>query len=79
MEVDWTRYGRETEQTEAPGRLDVRMAWEGREAHIVDDAQVLIGRNDDEGYYFKYGIYRVAGSTVPVSYNLAGYRQWERN
>lgn len=79
VEVDWTRYGRETERIEAPGRLDVRMAWEGREEHIVDDAEVLIGRNDDEGYYFKYGIYRVAGSTVPVSYNLAGYRQWERN
>ena len=78
VEVDWTRYSRETERIEALGRLDVRMAWEGHEAHIVDDAEVLIGRNDDEGYYFKYGIYRVAGSTMPVSYNLAGYRQWER-
>lgn len=78
VEVDWTRYDSETERIEAPGRLDVRMAWEGREEHIVDDAEVLIGRNDDDGYYFKYGIYRVADSTVPVSYNLAGYRQWTR-
>ena len=39
------------------------------------DKGALVGRNDEAGYYFKYGIYRVAGSTVPVSYNLAGFTQ----
>jgi hypothetical protein len=27
--------------------------------------------NDDDGYYFKFGIYRVGNSTVPVCYRLA--------
>ena len=31
--------------------------------------------NDDDGYYFKFGIYRVGNSTVPVCYNLAGYKE----
>ena len=30
----------------------------------------MIGRNDDDGYYFKFGIYRVGNSTKPVCYNL---------
>lgn len=78
VEVDWTRYGGEAQTVEAPGRLDVRMAWDGREEHIVDNARLLIGRNDEAGYYFKYGIYRVGGSSEPVSYNLAGYTQQPR-
>ncbi|WP_418983579.1 heparin lyase I family protein [Alistipes sp.] len=78
VEVDWTRYGGAAQSVEAPGRLDVRMAWDDREEHIVDNAQVLIGRNDEEGYYFKYGIYRVGGSSEPVCYNLAGYTQQPR-
>lgn len=78
VEVDWTRYDEATERIIEPGRLDVRMAWLNREEHIVDDARVLVGRNDEDGYYFKYGIYRVGNSTEPVSYNLAGFRQWER-
>ena len=51
----------------------------GRSEHIVDNARILIGRNDDYGYYFKFGIYRVGDSTVPVSYNLAGYSQTKRS
>ncbi len=80
VEIDWTCYGGEAETVERMGRLDVRMSWEDggtAERHIVDDAPILIGRNDDEGYYFKYGIYRVGNSTEPVSYNLAGYEQQE--
>ena len=48
------------------------------ERHIVDNEEILIGRNDEEGYYFKFGIYRVGNSTVPVCYNLAGYEEHER-
>ena len=43
--------------------------------HIVDNEKILIGRNDEDGYYFKFGIYRVGDSTVPVCYNLAGYSE----
>ena len=44
--------------------------------HIVNNEQILIGRNDENGYYFKFGIYRVGNSTVPVCYNLAGYKEY---
>lgn len=80
VEIDWTVYGGEKETVLKPGRLDVVMQPEnGRSEHIVDNAQILIGRNDDYGYYFKFGIYRVGNSTVPVSYNLAGYSQVKRS
>ncbi len=82
VEIDWSRYSGPTERIEAPGRLDVRMTCEQqdkrRQKHLVRNARIAIGRNDDAGYYFKYGIYRVGNSTDPVSYNLAGFRQWER-
>ena len=42
---------------------------------IVNNEAPLIGRNDANGYYFKFGIYRVGNSTVPVCYNLAGYKE----
>lgn len=75
VEVAWTRYGGEAETIVQPGRLDVEMCCDGQSRKLVDNQQILIGRNDEAGYYFKYGIYRVAGSTVPVSYNLAGFSQ----
>ncbi|MNU00761.1 Heparin lyase I precursor [compost metagenome] len=46
--------------------------------HIVNQQEILIGRNDEDGYYFKFGIYRVGNSTVPVVYNLAGYKETAR-
>ncbi|MNT94990.1 Heparin lyase I precursor [compost metagenome] len=46
--------------------------------HIVNQEKILIGRNDEDGYYFKFGIYRVGNSTIPVSYNLAGYSEMIR-
>lgn len=75
VKIDWTQYSGETEEILRPGRLDVVMTADGRPEHIVDDAEILIGRNDDDGYYFKFGIYRVGNSTVPVCYNLAGYSE----
>lgn len=75
VKIDWTQYSGETEEILRPGRLDVVMTVDGRPEHIVDDAEILIGRNDDDGYYFKFGIYRVGNSTVPVCYNLAGYSE----
>ena len=47
--------------------------------HIVNKEEILIGRNDEEGYYFKFGIYRVGNSTIPVLYNLAGYEEHEKS
>lgn len=79
IEVDWTQYGREAETIVKPGRLDVQMSYQQSKKtvkqHIVDNEEILIGRNDEDGYYFKFGIYRVGNSTVPVCYNLAGYSE----
>lgn len=73
--IDWTKYGREAQTILKPGRLDVTMTADGKTEHIVNNEKILIGRNDDDGYYFKFGIYRVGNSTVPVQYNLAGYEE----
>lgn len=80
IHIDWTVYGKEAETIVKLGKLDVRMAYADKkktvEKHIVDNEEILIGRNDDDGYYFKFGIYRVGNSTVPVCYNLAGYGEF---
>lgn len=80
IDVTWTAYGKEAQTIEKPGKLDVVMNYQnGKKAikkHIVDNQQILIGRNDDDGYYFKFGIYRVGNSTEPVRYNLAGYKEF---
>lgn len=78
--IDWTVYGGKAETIEKPGKLDVVMNYDEKggkkvSKHLVDNEEILIGRNDDDGYYFKFGIYRVGNSTVPVCYNLAGFTQ----
>ena len=79
VHVEWTGYSGKTEQITKPGKLDVLMSYEEKgkavNRKIVDNEEILIGRNDDDGYYFKFGIYRVGNSTIPVCYNLAGYRE----
>lgn len=77
--IDWTLYGKEQETILKPGRLDVTMTYQqtGKQIRkqIINNEEILIGRNDEEGYYFKFGIYRVENSTIPVCYNLAGYEE----
>lgn len=79
IHIDWTVYGKEAETIVKPGMLDVQMSYQEKgktvDKHIVDNEKILIGRNDEDGYYFKFGIYRVGNSTVPVCYNLAGYSE----
>ena len=79
VHIDWTVYGKEAETIVKPGMLDVQMDYQEKgmkvSKHIVDNEKILIGRNDEDGYYFKFGIYRVGDSTVPVCYNLAGYSE----
>lgn len=83
VDIDWSQYGKEKETILNLGCLDVTMRYtQGNreiEKHIVNREKLPVGRNDEEGYYFKFGIYRVGNSTVPVCYNLAGYREQERN
>ena len=79
IHIDWTVYGKEAETIIKPGMLDVQMSYteKGKQVNrpIVDNEEILIGRNDEDGYYFKFGIYRVGNSTIPVCYNLAGYSE----
>lgn len=79
VKIKWTKYGREAETIVEPGKLDVTMNYKNGKKdvseHIVNNEEILIGRNDDDGYYFKFGIYRVGNSTEPVLYNLAGYSE----
>jgi heparin lyase len=77
--IDWSVYGGKSENVISPGKLDVVMQYDNDKKqmtdHIVNNEKILIGRNDDLGYYFKFGIYRTNSSTVPVAYNLAGFSQ----
>lgn len=80
--IDWAVYNGAGNKMQLPGKLDVVMQYQNGKKkvnnHIVNDQTIAIGRNDDSGYYFKFGIYRVGSSTVPVVYNLAGYSQEQR-
>ncbi|EJX06512.1 heparin lyase I [gut metagenome] len=78
--VQWSLYDRSAEKVIQPGRLDITMCVNDQSRKLADDVQLPIGRNDRDGYYFKYGIYRTSSSTVPVAYHLAGYREqnWNR-
>ncbi len=79
VHIDWTKYGGQKETILKSGMLDVKMTYSknGKTVaeKIVNSEPILIGRNDDDGYYFKFGIYRVGNSTIPVQYNLAGYSE----
>ncbi|RAV29029.1 heparin lyase I family protein [Sinomicrobium soli] len=82
IDIDWTVYGKEANTVVKPGRINIGMIYtdKGKEItrQLADNAEILIGRNDEDGYYFKFGIYRVGNSTVPVIYNLAGYKETPR-
>ena len=82
VNVDWSVYVMEKNELAKTGMLDVYMGYstdKGYEnKHIVDHQPMDIGRNDDSGYYFKFGIYRTSGNVIPLHYNLAGYSECER-
>lgn len=77
VNIIWTGYSGESEQILHSGFLDVNMTVDGKSKKIVNQETIPIGRNDKDGYYFKFGIYRTSSSTVPVRYNLAGFTQKE--
>ena len=56
IHIDWTVYGKEAETIVKPGMLDVQMDYQEKgkkvSKHIVDNEKIMIGRNDDDGYYF---------------------------
>ncbi len=80
VKVKWSVYGGQAQTQPTPGSLDVKMIYvhDGERIatseHIVDNRQICIGRNDEFGYYFKFGIYRPQ-SDLTISYNMAGYSQ----
>ncbi len=83
--VTWSQYSGQSCEITRDGALDVVMEYgEGddyRQLHIVDNETLQVGRNDANGYYFKYGIYRSSGTSedevwMSTFYNVAGYSQW---
>lgn len=77
VKIVWTSYSGESEIILRQGMLDVTMTTNGKATKIVNNESLPIGRNDKDGYYFKFGIYRTSSSTVPVCYNLGGFSQEE--
>ena len=79
VNVDWSVYEKWNDNILKPGKLDIYMKHDDNGStinnHIVNNQTYNIGRNDDEGYYFKFGIYRTSGSEVPLHYSLAGYKE----
>lgn len=78
--IKWSSYDRISEKAEK-GRLFAEISWESEKGNIIkhvlsDNKQVYIGRNDQHGYYFKFGAYRINNSRVPVLYYLADYSQF---
>ena len=53
IHIDWTTYGKEAETIVKPGKLDVQMEYADKKKtvkeHIVNNEEILIGRNDDDG------------------------------
>ena len=79
VDVVWTSFGAEDETVKRPGRLSVDMKWVdagvNRALPLVQNAAILVGRNDKDGYYFKCGAYRTGGNRIPVCYYIAGYEE----
>jgi len=79
VKIQWNKYGGISERVESEGLIDVVMSYEKKgktiSNHIVDNMNVSVGNNNEEGAYFKFGIYRVGNSTIPVSYNLTNYKE----
>ncbi len=83
--IKWSEYSGTTEVITKSGWIDVLMKYgygDGyTEYKLVDKQTVNVGRNDEYGYYFKYGIYRSSGTVdgevwMSTFYNVAGYSQW---
>lgn len=79
IDVDWALYGKEQNTLKRPGQLSVVMEWEENARKIVHDlvkeCLIEVGRNDEDGYYFKCGVYRQSGNDTPVSYYISGYQE----
>lgn len=79
VDVVWTSFGAEAETVKQPGKLSVDMKWVdagvNRALPLVQNAEILVGRNDKDGYYFKCGAYRTGGNRIPVCYYIAGYEE----
>lgn len=76
LKITWSRYGGEIESV-TQGKIDGEISYKKDKAliidHIINNENIYIGRNDESGYYFKFGIYRTNSDTTPLTYNLANY------
>lgn len=81
INVHWTSYNKEHDSVRYPGRLSIIMEWEDNGKHkvinLLRNRSVEVGRNDEDGYYFKCGAYRQPGNNTPVCYYISGYCEKE--
>lgn len=81
INVCWPIFGREEETVKRPGNLSIEMQWEdgGKQylCNLVQSTSICLGRNDEDGYYFKCGAYRQAGSDIPICYYIAEYKEYD--
>lgn len=81
IDVQWASYGKEQDTVRSPGKLSIDMEWEGSGKHnacnLLCNLPVEVGRNDEDGYYFKCGAYRQPGNDTPVCYYISGYDEGE--
>lgn len=79
LDITWSTYDKINQQIKTTGHINVDMTYLKNNKiinnNLVPAQPVNIGRNDNHGYYFKFGIYRVGSSNTEVSYNLAEYSQ----
>ena len=81
INVHWTSYNKEYDSVRYPGRLSIIMEWEDNGKHkvinLLRNRSIEVGRNDEDGYYFKCGAYRQPGNNTPVCYYISGYCEKE--
>jgi heparin lyase len=83
IDIQWSKFTWGKDEMAQLGLLDIYMSYlidgdtRHLRKHIVNQLKLPIGRNDKHGYYFKFGSYRTASSTINVCYNLAGFTQKE--
>lgn len=81
INVRWASYSEKLNTVDSPGKISIDMEWEDsgkrKVCTLLCDRTVEVGRNDEDGYYFKCGAYRQPGSDTPICYYISGYRERE--
>ncbi len=79
VKIRWTKYDPTQNIIERNGTISAQMKWSDKEKEhelqLAKNQNIYAGRNDENGYYFKFGAYRQNGNNVPVKYYITGFEQ----